>query len=359
MAKDYYHVLGVSKNASPEDIKRAYRTLAHQHHPDKKGGNETKFKEINEAYQVLGDEKKRAQYDQFGSTFSSQGGGPSGGGWDFSGFSQGQGFEGAGFGDIFEDLFAGFSGRGFGGRNRQKRGDDLSMEITLAFTESIFGVYKSVTIDHTALCDACQGSGAEQGAKKKKCDTCNGTGTVRENKRSLFGNFTSLSECRTCRGRGEIPEKQCRACSGSGIARKREQISIDIPAGIAHGEMLKLTGKGEATTSGSAGDLYIKIRVTPHSLFRREDDALLCDMSLPVTTLLLGGEEKLETLDGAIVVKIPELSHAGDTLRVKGKGVPTARGGRGDLFIRLKEKLPKKLSSSAKKLLSDLKKEGI
>src|SRR3989344_617525 len=193
MAKDYYHILGVPKTASAEDIKRAYRKSAHQHHPDKKGGDEAKFKEVNEAYQILGDEKKRAHYDQFGSASFGQGGGPQGG-WDFSGFSEG--FGGAGFGDIFEDILGGFSGGGFGGKRQSKVVDDLSLEMILAFAESIFGTHTSVAIDRTAPCDTCSGSGAETGTKKKKCDTCNGIGTVREQRRSLFGAFTSLAECR-------------------------------------------------------------------------------------------------------------------------------------------------------------------
>lgn len=358
MSKDYYEILGVQKNSSQEDIKRAYRKLAHQHHPDKKGGDEKKFKEINEAYQILGDDKKRSQYDQFGQTFSGQGG-PGPGGFDFSGFSQG--FDGADISDIFEDFLGGFGGFGGGRRqSRARRGSDIAINLETSFEESVFGVKRSVVIDRTVLCEHCAGKGAEPDSEIKKCATCQGTGTVRETRRSLFGSFTSLAECTICKGRGEVSEKPCKVCRGAGAGKKRTTVEIDIPAGIRDTEAIKYTGMGEEMPGGSAGDLYVKIRVHPHPIFRREGSDLLMDLNLPLSKMILGSEENIETLDGKIQVKIPELSKSGDFLRLRGKGVANSRSrSRGDLLIRLYPKLPKKLSSQAKKLLSDLEKEGL
>ncbi|OGF89198.1 molecular chaperone DnaJ [Candidatus Giovannonibacteria bacterium RIFCSPLOWO2_02_FULL_43_54] len=357
MSKDYYEILGVGKNASKEDIKRAYRKLAHQHHPDKKGGDEKKFKEINEAYQILGDDTKRSQYDQFGRTFSSQGGhGQQGWSGDFSDFAQG--FEGMSFGDIFEDLFAGFGGGGQ--RKRARRGSDIAINLEVPFAESVFGGKRSVIIEKRSACIECGGSGVEKSSLMKKCGTCQGTGTVRETRRSIFGSFSSLAECSICKGRGEIPEKACHNCKGAGILRKQETIHIDIPAGIRDGEAIKLTGMGEAVQGGISGDLYVKIKVHPHPVFRREGHDLLMELHLPLSKMLLGGDETIETLDGKVEIKIPELSKSGDFLRLRGKGVPSGRGhSRGDLLVRLLPKLTKKLSSQAKKLLADLEKEGL
>lgn len=360
MSKDYYEILGVKNGASQEEIKRAYRKLAHEHHPDKKGGDEKKFKEINEAYQILGDDAKRQQYDRFGQTFSGQG--PAGGGFsgfegfDFSNF--GGGFS-ADLGDIFEDFFGGLGGFGRTGTRRSERGSDISIGIDISFQESVFGGKRSVIIEKTSRCEVCGGSGAEVGTNLKKCSTCQGTGTVRETRRSLFGSFTALSECSHCRGKGEAPEKICRHCRGMGILRKSQSIEIIIPPGIRDGEAIKLTGLGEEVPRGQAGDLYVRIHVLPHHLFRREGFDILMDFYLPISKMLLGGEETIETLEGKVSVKIPELSKAGDFLRLRGKGVPKARMGRGDLLIRLFHKLPKKLTPQAKKLLGDLEYEGL
>ncbi len=359
MSKDYYSVLGVAKDASKEEIKRAYRKLAHQHHPDKAGGNEDKFKEINEAYQILGDDQKRKQYDQFGSTFSSQGGGAPPG-WDFSGFADGGGFEfgGSNLGDIFEDFLGGFSGFR-GARGRQKRGSDISIGIDISFSDSVFGTKRNVILEKTSACEACDGMGAEPGTSKNKCDTCQGTGTVRESRKSIFGAFTSLRECDKCHGRGEIPDKPCKVCKGAGVLKKRESIDIEIPPGIQDGEAIKLTGLGEAVSNAAPGDLYVRIHVMRHSIFKREGNDLLMDLELLPTRMILGGEETIETLDGKISVKIPELSKPLDYLRVRGKGIFKSRSTRGDLLIRLLPKVPKKISSHARKLLSDLEREGL
>lgn len=362
MNKDFYEVLGVSKNASKEDVKRAYRKLAHKYHPDKSGGDEKKFKEVNEAYQILSDDQKRAQYNQFGSADFG------GSGFDFSqGFGQGHqpgggwDFGAEDLGDVFESFFGGFTGRGRGSRQSasRRRGSDISIGIDVSFEEGVFGTKRSVIIQRTAECESCRGSGAETGSKNKKCSSCQGTGTVRENRRSIFGSFTSLTECRNCGGVGEVPEKVCTNCRGAGVKRKQETINIDIPAGIQSGEVIKLTGFGEAIKGGNIGDLYVRVNVMRHSIFHREGSDLLMDLHLPISSMLLGGEEKIETLDGKILIKIPELSNSGDFLRVRGKGVPRSRGGRGDILIRLYQKLPKKLSHSAKKILESLKEEEL
>lgn len=360
MSKDYYEILGVEKGASKDEIKAAYRKLAHQHHPDKKGGDEKKFKEINEAYQILGDDQKRKQYDNFGQTFSGQS--SPGGSWSSQngfGFDFSQGFN-ADLGDIFEDFLGGLGGFGHGsGRSRRtERGSDIAVSIDVPFQESIFGGQRSVVMERTAHCDICRGSGAEPGANVKTCQTCSGTGTVRESRRSIFGSFTALSECTICKGKGEVPERICKHCRGAGIMPKRQTIDIEIPPGIRDGEAIKLTGLGEEISKGQAGDLYVRMRVLPHHLFRREGADLLMDLHLPISKMLLGGEESIETLEGKVVIQIPELSKTDDFLRLRGKGVPK-RGGRGDLLIRLFPKLPKKLTSNARKMLSDLEKEGL
>jgi molecular chaperone DnaJ len=352
--KDYYEILGVSRSASKEEIKKAYRKLAHQYHPDKGGGDEQRFKEISEAYRVLADDQKRSQYDQFGANF------PNGasGGWSgediFSQFSrQGHGFE-----DVFEDLFSGLGGSGFGGRRREKRGSDISIALDISFYDSVFGTMRGVILEKTSICDVCKGKGAEEDAFKK-CSTCQGKGTVRESRRSIFGTFTSLSECTHCYGKGEVPEKPCKVCNGATVMRKRENINIDIPPGIRDGEAIKLTGLGEAMPLGAPGDLYVKIGVLPNPVFRREGYDLLMDLSLPLSKMLMGGKEAVETMDGKIEVKIPELSKGGDYLRVRNKGVPQGTNSRGDLLIKLNPKLPKKLSGKSKDLLAELEKEGL
>ena len=359
---DYYKILGISKTSSPEDVKRAYRKLAHQYHPDKKGGDEKKFKEINEAYQVLGNEERRRQYDQYGTHgfggFSSSGGSPFG--TEF----------GSDFSDMFEEFFSGFGGFGHASRQRtHSRGSDIAVAIDVSFVDSVFGGKRSLVIEKTARCVHCGGSGAEPGSSLEQCGTCQGSGTVRETRRSIIGSFTTLSECTICNGIGKIPEKRCGMCRGDGVMRKNETIEIEIPPGIRDGEAIKLSGQGEATSrGGTAGDLYVKIHVLRHPVFRREGNDLTMDLVIPYTTLLRGGDHIIETLDGKIQVKIPELSQAGDILRVRGKGIVRHTSAlrqsisgqtRSDLLIKLKQKLPKRLSSKARKLLEDLGEEGL
>ena len=356
MSKDYYQILGVEKKASKEEIKKAFRKLAHEHHPDKQGGDESKFKEANEAYSVLSDEKKRAEYDAYGRVFSGAGnGGPSGGGFggfnpeDFQGFNQGVEFD-------FGDIFSGF-GDIFGG-GRAKRGRDISIDLELEFKESIFGTERKVLLTKPSVCETCNGDGGEPGTEKKQCETCGGQGKVHETKKSFIGTFATVSSCKTCHGRGSIPEKECNKCKGEGIVREQSEISVKVPAGIENGEMIRLTGMGEAITSGSPGDLYVKIHVKKHKTFQKEGADLVMSVPVKLSDALLGSKYTIETLEGPLEITIPELVSPGQTLRVRDKGVPTGKG-RGDLLIKLKINLPERLSRKTKKLIEGLREEGI
>lgn len=359
--KDYYKILGIERRAGKEEVKKAYRKLAHQHHPDKKGGDEAKFKEINEAYYVLGDDSRRAQYDQTGRTsFGGGGGGPQGqGGFDFEdiwrqfGGARGQGgFQGGDFADIFGDIF------GFGGGERVKRGADIAVDIELPFAEAAFGTMRKISLRKTSACADCKGSGAKAGAGMARCEICNGSGTVRESRRSLFGSFTALSECSRCRGKGETPKESCANCRGEGILRREETIEIAIPAGIDHGEMIRVTGAGEAVAGGKAGDLYVRVHVRPDSRFRREGMNLIADMDITLSDAVLGTEKVLETLDGKVKIEIPAGTNSGEMLRIRSRGIPKAQG-RGDLLIRITVKTPKKLSRRGRELMEELRREGL
>ncbi len=364
MAKDYYKTLNLDKNASKDEIKKSFHVLAHKYHPDKNNGDDSKFKEVNEAYQVLYDDKKRANYDRFGSAdmngFSqgrqqSNWGGFSGEQqWDFSNFSQnGEGFDMGDLGDIFGDIFRG-GHRG----NNVRRGRDLSVEINLSFEESIFGVSREININKQTVCDSCNGSGAKKGTKIDSCKTCNGQGKVREIKRSIFGNFSSIKICDDCHGSGKVPSERCPDCRGSGIRKKEENIKFKIPAGINNDEMIRLNGQGEAISGGTAGDLYIKVKITPHKEYKRDGLNLTINLSIKLTDSLLGMTYELKTLEGKIIeVKIPQGIKHGELLRVKGKGVPSGNN-RGDIIIKILINIPSKISKEAKKLIEELKGEG-
>lgn len=363
MAKDYYQTLGVDKKASKEEIKKAFRTLAHKYHPDKKSGDDAKFKEINEAYSILSDEKKRQQYDMYGSSNFAGGAGQGGfsggqgfGDFDFSQFTQGgngQGFE-FDLGDIFGDVFG-------GGKRRQqtKRGRDISIDIELSFEESIFGVERTILLNKTSVCDVCAGTGSEKGSEMIQCTTCNGKGSIREVKQSFFGQFETTKTCEVCHGTGKVPKIKCHNCGGRGVFKKESEIKVKIPAGIDNGEMIRLSGGGEAITGGQTGDLYIKIYVKKHAFFRREGQNLVTDLNIKLSQALLGGDYVLKTLDGDITLKIPEGIAFGEILRVKGRGVPSDKGHRGDILVKINIILPKKLSKNAKKNIEELKKEGL
>ncbi len=367
MNKDYYETLGVDKNASKEEIKKAFYKLAHKYHPDKKEGNEAKFKEVNQAYQVLSDDEKRAKYDQYGSQYENMGGFGGGhshqggpfGGFDFSGAGGfGNGAADFDFGNL-NDIFTDFFGGGMGGRTRERRGRDISTEIQISFSDSIFGITRKVLITKTSTCVTCNGKGAKQGTKMETCKTCNGQGKIHETKRSFLGAISTTKLCETCFGSGEVPKESCEKCKGKGVLRREEEISIVVPAGIRDGEMIRMSGMGEAITKGTTGDLYIKINVVPHPVFKREGNDLVMTLNLNLSDALLGMKYPIETLDGNIEVTIPEGVGINEVLRVRGKGVPISKGKRGDLLIKLNIKLPKKLSRKSRELIEKLKEEGI
>ncbi|HUY05391.1 MAG TPA: molecular chaperone DnaJ [Candidatus Paceibacterota bacterium] len=360
MAKDYYNVLGVDKKASQDDIKKAFRTLAHKHHPDK-GGSDEKFKEITEAYSILSDEKKRREYDAYGQSFPGgagpQGGGQGFGGFDFSQFQQGFGNGGVefDFGDIFGDIFN-------GGRSqaRTPRGRDISIDLEIPFKDAVFGTSRTVLIGKVSTCDICHGNGARPGTELNTCTTCNGSGSVHEVRNTVFGQMASTRPCTACDGTGKIPKEKCPNCKGHGVLRKEVEMKITIPAGIDNGEMIRLPQQGEAVKTGVAGDLYVKVHVKPHPTFRRDGSNLLMDLPVKLTDSLLGTTVSIETLEGkTLEVKIPVMKRAEEHLRVRGKGIPMGGNSRGDLIIRLEAALPQKLSGKAKKMLEELKTEGL
>jgi molecular chaperone DnaJ len=362
--KNYYDILGIQKSASEEEIKKAFRKLAQKYHPDKKGGDEAKFKEASEAYAVLSDQKKRAEYDTYGKTFA--GGAPGGnsgagfGGFDFSNFQQGFGGQNGqnvefDLGDIFGDIF----GASEGGSSRgQARGRDISIDIELTFRESIFGAERRVLISKMAVCEVCSGSGAKKGSKMATCKTCNGKGELRETRNTFFGNFTSARLCPTCNGKGEVPETPCDTCHGDGILKRQEEIHIAVPAGVQDGEMIRMPGRGEAAKGGGSGDLYVKLHVKKDVAFTRDANNLLTALPIKLTDALLGGEYRIRTLDGEEVVKVPAGIVHGEIIKVRGKGVPNARA-RGDLLIRIDIEFPKKLSKTARDLIDKLRAEGL
>lgn len=354
MAKDYYQILGVERGASKDDIKKAFHRLAHKYHPDKKGGDEAKFKEINEAYQILSDDAKRRQYDSFGSAGGGQGG-P--GGFDFSGFNAddlgGIQFD---FGDIFSNIF---SGGGRSGGSRTKRGRDISVDIEIPFADAVFGTERTILINKVGQCDKCKGNGAEPGSTLTKCTTCVGKGKIQETRQSFFGVINTWQECPTCHGRGEIPEKPCTVCRGEGVLKRAEEIKVAIPAGIESGEMIRLSGRGEAVSVGVSGDLYIRVHVEKHPVFRREGADLIMDLPIKLSDSLLGSEQVVKTLDGETKVQIPAGVTYGEMLRVRGQGVGTRGGRRGDLVIKVVIKTPTKLSKKAKAIVEELREEGL
>jgi molecular chaperone DnaJ len=362
MSKDYYKTLGVDKTASKEDIKKAFRKLAMEHHPDR-GGNADKFKEISEAYSVLSDDNKRAQYDTYGSAgptgagggFNSQDFGGGFGGFDFSGFGQnGQGFE-FDLGDIFSDFFGGRAS----GRKAHKKGKDISVDMELSFHDSVFGAEKTIRITKTSKCKECQGSGAKSGTQMQTCSNCGGQGKVREAKRSMFGTFMTENVCDVCGGSGKIPKEKCSTCNGKGITKREEELSVKIPADIEDGETIRLSGGGEAIKDGSNGDLYIRIHVRKDNTFRKEGKNLITELNIKLSDAVLGTKVNLKTLDGEIELKIPEGTQFGEMFRIKGKGVPIDSTRRGDLLIVINIKIPTRLSRQSKKTFEDLKEEGI
>ncbi|OHA67942.1 MAG: hypothetical protein A3C82_02830 [Candidatus Wildermuthbacteria bacterium RIFCSPHIGHO2_02_FULL_47_12] len=367
MAKDYYQILGLARGASQEDIKRAYRRLAHKFHPDK-GGDEAKFKEVSEAYQILSNADKRAQYDKFGRVFEGGGSGQEGFGgfrWGFPGTEGGdeEGASGYSFdfdvGEIFEDFFGG----GAEARGKDsRRGKDMELELELPLEATLQRREEIIPLSKFILCMRCQGVGAEPASKVKECFSCRGTGQVQRIQRTIFGSFTRGGVCPECEGEGLQPEKLCNVCKGEGRVKGQETLKVQIPAGIDSNQILKMAGKGEAgRRKGKAGDLYIRIHVKPHPVFQRKGDDLFVRMPILFSQAVLGAEVEVPTIEGApFLVSIAPGTESGKIVKVPGKGIPHFSGlGRGNMNIEVQFKIPKKLTQEQRELLEKLQKEGI
>ncbi len=355
MDKDYYNVLGVAKDASAADIKKAYYRLAHKYHPDK-GGDEKKFKEVNEAYQILSNKSKKQQYDQFGQNFEGFG--------SQQGFNGSPGFDSADFGSInIEDIFGDLFGFGQRGRKRNvNQGRDIEVSIEMNLKDTLKGIKKNISISKLVSCSRCQGTGAEPGTRLKECVTCRGQGQVQQIKKTIFGSFATYIVCPECHGEGKIPEKPCNVCKGEGRITGKEDIEILIPAGIDSNQMIKIRGKGEAgRRSGKHGDLYIRVFVLPDSKFNRKGDNLYLNVSIPFSMACLGGSIGIMDLEGKkISLKVPQGTESGKVFRVSGKGISHFSGyGKGDLYVKLKIEIPKKLSKEQKEALNKLKEKEL
>ena len=357
MAKrDYYEVLGVQKNAAKDEIKKAYRKLAIQYHPDKNPGNkeaEERFKEATEAYEVLADEKKKAAYDQFGfAGVDGMGGGHASGDWsNFRGFEDI--FGGGDFGSIFESIFGGGIGGGFrrsGGQSGPRQGANLRYDVEIPFKDAVFGTKVEVQFSHNETCTGCRGSGAANGGGRKTCPTCGGSGQIRQSQ----GFFSFASTCHTCGGQGSVIDKPCMECGGSGTMKKRQKLMVTIPAGVENGKHLVVPRQGDAgPNGGSPGDLYVVTRVKPHEYFEREDSDLYCAVPISVSQAALGAEIQVSTLDGkTIKVKVPGGTQNGKMLRIRDEGVPSGSH-RGNLYIKLMVHVPEKLSKRGRELLEE------
>lgn len=350
--RDYYEVLGVSKSASADEIKKAFRKLAVKYHPDKQGGDEAKFKEANEAYEVLSNTEKRQRYDQFGHAGVGGNGGGAGGN-PFGGFGGAQSqninfdFGDLGLGDIFGSFFGGGQQK-----QRSRRGQDVAVDLTLSFEDAIFGVEEQIALNLEGTCKHCKGSGAEPGFSHKTCPTCKGAGQVNRVMNSIFGQIQQTVTCDTCHGSGKVPEKACAVCHGRGTERQREVVKLKVPAGIDDGATIRLTGRGEAIQGGEKGDLYVNVRVKPHKKFTREGQLILSTEKIDMVTAALGGEIKVDTVDGELTMKIPAGTQSGTDFKLSGHGVPALRGeSRGSHIVTIQVETPTKLSKVQKELL--------
>ena len=348
--RDYYEVLGVSKGASEEEIKKAYKKLARKYHPDMNPGDkeaEEKFKEVNEANEILSDPEKKARYDQFGfaGVDPSYGAGAGGG---FNG-----GFD---FGDL-GDIFGSFFGGGFGGAranpNAPQRGESLRTSVTISFEEAAFGCEKEVSIDRVEQCGECHGSGCAAGTTAEVCPDCRGSGVVQQRRQTPLGFMSTSAPCGRCGGKGRIIHQPCKHCGGKGMVRKRKTLSVNIPAGIDNGQTISLRGQGNAGKNGGpAGDLLIVVAVRPHDIFRREGTSVLCEAPITFTQAVLGAELEIPTIDGKVKYNIPEGTQSGTTFRLKGKGIPGLNGrGRGDQYVTVYIETPRNLNREQKEAL--------
>lgn len=349
--KDYYEILGIARGAKQDEIKAAFRKKAMEHHPDK-GGDAAKFKEINEAYQVLGSADTRTQYDQYGSSFEQM---------------RRQGYQGAGFdprefgfdiGDL-SDLFGGLGeifgfGSGRGGRTREARGRDIEVEIAVPFEEAVHGGTREIELDKINACARCGGSGAEPGSGFKNCATCGGSGRVSKVANSFFGAIQTVTTCHSCHGIGKYPEKECGACHGKGVARSRRVLKAKIPAGIEDGGTIRFSGEGEAVRGGGAGDLYLHVRARPHKEFERRGNDIWSKAFVPFKIAALGGVVDVPTVDGIKELKIPASTQSGTVIKLKNLGVPYLRSSaRGDHFVEVHVSVPEKLSRAQKRMLEE------
>lgn len=349
--RDYYEVLGLKKDATDADIKRAYRKLAAQYHPDVNHdpGAEEKFKEINEANEVLSDPEKKARYDQFGfaGVDPSYGAGAGGGAYGAGGFD---------FGDL-GDIFGSFFGGGFGGTranpNAPQRGESLRTSVTISFEEAAFGCEKEISIERVEQCDTCRGTGCEKGTTAEVCPDCRGTGMVQQRRQTPLGFMSTSAPCGRCGGKGRIIHQPCKACHGSGQLRRRKTLKVTIPAGIDNGQTISLRGQGNAGRNGGpAGDLLIVIAVRPHEIFRREGTSVLCEAPITFTQAVLGAELEIPTIDGKVKYSIPEGTQSGTTFRLKGKGIPGLNGrARGDQYVTVYIETPRNLNREQKEAL--------
>lgn len=350
--RDYYEVLGIQKGASEDEIKKAYKKLARKYHPDMNPGDkeaEEKFKEVNEANEVLSDPEKKARYDQFGfagvdpNYGAGAGGGAYGGGFDF--------------GDL-GDIFGSFFGGGFGGGQRRnpnapQRGESIRASVSVSFTEAAFGCEKSVTLERSEQCPTCKGNGCAPGTTPEICPDCHGTGTVQTRRQTPMGVFASNGPCRKCGGTGRLIHQPCPDCRGTGAVRKRKTIKVTIPAGIDHGQTISLRGQGNAGKNGGpAGDLLITVMVQPHELFRRDGVDVFCEAPITFTQAVLGAELEIPTIDGKVKYSIPEGTQTGTVFRLKGKGIPVLNGrGRGDQYVTVTIETPRNLNKEQKEAL--------
>jgi molecular chaperone DnaJ len=350
---DYYEILGVSKGASADEIKRAYRKLARQYHPDvnKETGAEEKFKQLNEAYQVLSDPNKRSQYDYFGTA-----GGP--GGFGFEGFDSGEPFRGfEGFGE-FTDLFDVFFGRERAGRRAaRERGADLRYDLRITLEEAAQGIERELNLVHFVTCPTCKGSGAKPGTKPIRCSACKGNGQIRKMQRTILGSFTQVVTCPSCRGAGEVIATACESCQGEGRVKKSHKVKVKIPQGIDSGSRLRVSGAGDAGSKGSPpGDLYVFIHLEPHPLFNRDGENLYHRTKISFIQAILGDEIKIPTIDGKATLKIPPGTQPNTNFRIKGKGMPSlGRRERGNLYVLAEVEIPSKLTREQAELLKRFK----
>lgn len=350
--RDYYEVLGVAKGASDDELKKAFRKEAKKYHPDLHPGDkeaEAKFKEVNEAYEVLSNPEKRQKYDQFGHAGVDPNFGAGAGG---SGFGD--------FGDIFSDIFGGFGGFGGGRRNGPKRGNDVRQVVNISFEEAAFGCKKQINITKMDSCDTCHGTGAKPGTSAETCRRCGGTGQIQTQQRTILGYMTNVTTCPDCNGTGKIIKEPCRDCRGTGKVRKSKTVEINIPAGIDDGQTIQLTGQGEpGSQGGPAGDLLITVRVRPHEMFKRHDNDIYLEMPISFVQAALGATLTVPTLDGAVQYDIPEGTQSETRFRLRGKGVPFIRGkGRGDQYVTVRVEVPKNLSSKQKEMLKEFEEDS-